>query len=311
MPSVTLAEAAKLAENDLVRAVIQQIIVINRMFDVLPFDSLDGNSIEYNRENVLGDVINAGHGTTFSFAASGKAPATFTQVNASLTTIMGDAEVNGLIQATRSGDGIDQAAAQIASKAKSVSRQYQQQLITGTGASNQFAGLSTLCSATQRLATGINGGPMTFALLDELLHQVTDKNGAADYLTMPSRTLRSYRALLRALGGAKVSEVVDMPGGAQVPAYGGVPIFKNDYIPINQTKGSSSGICTTIFAGTFDDGTRSHGIAGLTAAEAAGIQVEEVGEKEDADEGIWRVKWYCGLALFNEQGLALADGVTN
>ena len=53
------------------------------------------------------------------------------------------------------------------------------------------------------------------------------------------------------------------------------------------------------------------GFAVLTAAEAACIQVVELGAKEDADEGIWRVKWYCGLALFNEQGLAPADGVTN
>jgi hypothetical protein len=40
-------------------------------------------------------------------------------VTSPLTTIIGDAEVNGLIQATRSGDGNDQTAIQVASKAKS------------------------------------------------------------------------------------------------------------------------------------------------------------------------------------------------
>ena len=60
-----------------------------------------------------------------------------------------------------------------------------------------------------------------------------------------------------------------------------------------------------------DDGSRTHGIAGLTATKASGIQVVPVGEKEDADEYIWRVKWYCGLALFSEKGLACADGITN
>jgi hypothetical protein len=68
---------------------------------------------------------------------------------------------------------------------------------------------------------------------------------------------------------------------------------------------------TTIFAGTLDDGSRQHGIAGLTAREAAGIQVVDVGESETRDERVWRVKWYAGLALFSELGLACADGITD
>jgi hypothetical protein len=66
-----------------------------------------------------------------------------------------------------------------------------------------------------------------------------------------------------------------------------------------------------IFAGTLDDGSRSYGIAGLTASNAAGIQVVDVGEAETKDDHIWRVKWYCGLALFSEKGLAMADQITN
>jgi hypothetical protein len=43
----------------------------------------------------------------------------------------------------------------------------------------------------------------------------------------------------------------------------------------------------------------------------AGINVVDVGESETKDEHIWRVKWYAGLALFSEKGLALADGIRN
>lgn len=310
MASVTLAESAKLAQDELVAGVIENIITVNRMFDVLPFDGIEGNSLAYNRENVLGDVIMAGVGTTFSGASAGKAAATFTKVNSNLTTIMGDAEVNGLIQATRSGDGNDQTAVQIASKAKSAGRKFQDQLINGTGTGNEFAGLIQLCASGQKAATGTNGGNLSFGILDELLDLVVDKDGAVDYITMPARTLRSYKALLRALGGASVNEVVELPSGAEVPAYSMVPIFRNDYIPTNQTKGTGTA-CTTIFAGTLDDGSRTHGISGLTAANAAGIQVVDVGEAEDADEHIWRVKWYCGLALYSEKGLAAADGILN
>lgn len=310
MASVTLAESAKLAQDELVAGVIENIITVNRMFDVLPFDSIEGNALKYNRENALGDVIMAGVGTTFSGASAGKAAATFTSVTSGLTTIMGDAEVNGLIQATRSGDGNDQTATQIASKAKSAGRKYQDQLINGTGSGNQFTGLISLVASGQKVATGTNGGALSFAFLDEGMDLVTDKDGQVDYITMPARTLRSYKALLRALGGASINEVVTLPSGAEVPAYSACPIFRNDYIPVDQVKGSGSAQ-TSIFFGTLDDGSRTHGIAGLTAANASGIQVVPVGEKEDADEFIWRVKWYCGLALFSEKGLAVAEGITN
>lgn len=308
MASVTLAESAKLAQDELVAGVIEDVITVNRMFQVLPFDGITGNALAYNRENVLGTVETRDVGETIS---AGKAAATFTQVTSSLTTILGDAEVNGLIQATRSSDGNDQTSVQIASKAKSAGRKYQDMLINGTGSGSEFNGLLNLCAAGQTVDTGTDGTTISFAILDEMIDTVIDKDGDVDYFAFPARTLRNYFALLRALGGASINETVDLPSGDEVPAYRGVPIFRNDYIPVTQTKGATSGTATTIFAGTLDDGSRQHGIAGLTADQMAGINVVDVGEAETKDEHIWRVKWYCGLALFSEKGLACADGIQN
>lgn len=305
MPSVTLAESAKLANDELVAGVIANVITVNQMYELLPFDDIEGNSLAYNRENVLGDVQTATVGDTIT----AKAAATFTKVNSNLTTIIGDAEVNGLVQATRSGD-TDQEATQIASKAKSAGRSYQTQLITGDGTGNTFSGLLALCDAGQKVATGANGGALSFAFMDELLDLVIDKDGQTDYMIMNARTIRSYKALVRALGGAMADDVYEMPSGNRVIAYSGVPIFRNDYLPINQVKGAGSNQ-TTILAGTLDDGSRTHGIAGLTAREAAGIVIEDVGIHQSKDERITRVKWYCGLALFSLKGLAAADGITN
>jgi len=322
MPSVTLPESAKLAQDELVAGVIENIITVNQMFEVLPFDGIEGNALAYNRENELGPVATVGVGDSDGSIGSGasgtnstersqaKDAATFTQVTSTLTTIMGDAEVNGLIQATRSGDGNDQTSVQIASKAKSAGRKYQDQLINGDGSDFTFPGLLSLCSSNQEVNTGTDGSDLSFDILDELMDLVTDKDGDVDYITMHARTRRSYMALLRGLGGASIGDVVELPSGTEIPAYRGVPIFRNDYIPTNQSKGSSSNT-TTIFAGTLDDESRSHGIAGLTASEASGIQVVDVGESETKDERIWRVKWYAGLALFSEKGLACASGITN
>jgi hypothetical protein len=306
MPSVTLAESAKLARDELVAGVIENVITVNPFYDILPFDGIEGNSLAYNRENVVGDSQVLGVGGTIT----AKAAATFTLVNSNLTTIIGDAEVNGLIKATRSGDGNDQEAIQIASKAKSVGRRYQDMLITGTGASDQFSGLLLLTPAGQKATTGANGKALDFAVLDELIDLVVDKDGDVDYFMMHSRTIRSYFTLLRGLGGASVNEVIALPSGREVPGYRGVPMFRNDWNPINQVKGTGSAQ-TTIFAGTLDDGSRMHGISGLTAAQMAGINVVPVGESETKDESITRIKWYAGLALYSEKGIASADGITN
>lgn len=305
MASVTLAESAKLSQDQLIQGVIENVVTVNNFYEILPFAGIEGNALAYNRENVLGDVDVEGVDATIG----AKAAATFTQVTSNLTTIIGDAEINGLIQATRSNI-TDQTATQIGSKAKSAGRKYQDMLINGTGASDQFDGLINLCAAGQTVDTGTNGSALSFAILDELLDTVKDKDGEVDYIMMPSRTIRSYMALLRGLGGASISDTVALPSGKIMPAYRNVPIFRNDWIPINQTKGTGTDQ-TTVFAGTLDDGSNTVGLSGLTARNSSGIQIANVGESETKDNTIYRIKWYCGLALFSELGLACADGITD
>ena len=304
MATVTLAESAKLTQDMLLAGVIEQIVEVNPLFELFPFMEIEGNALAYNREKVIGDVQFLGVGGTIT----AKAPAEFDKVTSSLTTLIGDAEINGLIQATRS-NYTDQKAIQVASKAKSLGRKYQDSMINGDGTGNAFEGLLSLLPTGQLVNSGANGANFSFELLDELIDKVKDKDGAADFIMLPARTLRKYYALLRGLGGASIGDVITLPSGRQIPAYRGIPLFRNDWIPTNQTKGATAGTCTTIFAGTFDDGSGTHGIAGLTAMDAAGVRVEEVGVSETKDESITRVKMYCGMALFSELGLAAVDGI--
>jgi hypothetical protein len=64
MASVTLAESAKLGQNELVAGVIESIVTVNRMFEILPFDGINGNALKYNREALLGPVATVGVGDT-------------------------------------------------------------------------------------------------------------------------------------------------------------------------------------------------------------------------------------------------------
>ncbi|MHA2067539.1 MAG: major capsid protein [Candidatus Thorarchaeota archaeon] len=324
MPTVTLLESKKLAQDELVAGIIESIVTVNRFFSILPFDGIDGTALKYNREALLGPVATVGvgdqdgsigaaatAGSNLAERQAAKDAATFVEITASLTTIMGDAEVNGMIQATRSSDGNDQTGTQLASKAKSTGRKYQDMLVNGDGTNETFPGLLALCAASQTIpAVGANGDPLAFETLDQLMDTVLDKDGQVDYFMLPARTIRSFRTLLRALGGANISEVVTLPDGSTVPSYSGIPMFRNDYLPVDQTTGGSN-TTTTIYAGTLDEGGRSNGIAGLTASNASGMRVEDVGTHFDKDERVWRVIWYSGLALFSELGLACASGITD
>ena len=308
MASVTLAESAKLTQNELVAGVIENVITTNQMFQILPFDSFSGNALAYNRENALGSAAVAGVGSDLS-GASYKAAATFNQVSTSLTKIIGDAEVDNLIRVTRSDGGTDQEAIQVASKAKFIGREFQRMMISGSGASNEFSGLATLTPSGQTVSAGTNGGALSFTLLDELTDNVIDKDGMVDYIVMNNRSLRQYRVLLRALGGASITEVYTLPNGSTVQAYSGYPVFRNDWIPSDEVQGTAT-TTSSVYAGTLDDGSRSYGIAGLTSEIESGIQVVPVGESENKDERITRVRWYCSLALFNEKGISRLKGLT-
>lgn len=309
MPSVTLAESAKLTQDMLIVGIIENLITVNQFFELLPFDGIEGNALGYNRENALGDVQMAAVGD----AITAKNPATFSYITSPLTTIVGDAEVNGLIQATRSNKQ-DQTSVQVASKAKSASRQYQNQMINGTGVAPQMSGALALCDPTKITGANnnaANGAAIAFTDLDLGIRTVVDKDGAVDYIQMHARTIDSYLALVRALGGNSVNDIMlTLPSGRRIPHYRGIPIFRNDWIPTTQTKGATV-TCTSVLFGTIDDGSYTHGLSGLTARDANGLQVKSVGEKEAADERITRVVWYCGLALFSLNAMAIINGVTN
>lgn len=306
MTSITLAQAQNLVQDEFLSGVIENTITVDQFYQVLPFMGIGSNAITYNRELVLGDVELATVGSTLT----AKNAATTTQVTSSLTKIIGDAEVDDFVELTMSGS-TDQTGYQIASKLKSAGRQYRNSLINGTGTGNDFSGLLTLVDAGKTIApTGTNGDALSFATLDALLDEVTDKDGQVDYIIMNQRTRRSYRALLRALGGTSPDDIYMMPNGEQIIAYNGVPIFADNWTPINQTVGSTT-TATSVIAGTLDDGSHKVGISGLNAANDFGLSVKSVGTSQTKDEEIYRVRWYCGLALWNLNALAVATGITN
>lgn len=312
MATQTLAEAQKLINNEIVSGVAEDIITTSPIWQAMPWTGYEGQAILVNRENALGDAQHLAVGGTIT----AKAAATFTQVPFTAVTTIGDAEMNGLVAAQSSGAGVDQMAIEVSSKAKSVGRLLQTGVAQGSGTSPNLHSVHTLCDASQ-YTTAAATQALSFALLDELCALVKAKDGEVDFIMMPARTLRSYKTLVRALGGVNETMTFTMPNGTMrtVSVYEGIPIFVNDYLSVTETANGAAlttGALTSVYAGCWDDGTGKIGVAMIhPIAVEAGIAVEAIGASESKDEQIVRVKSYSNFAMFNRRGLARLTSISN
>lgn len=310
MATQTLPEAAKLINDEIVAGVAQDIIDVNPLYSVLPFVGYAGQAMVVNRENALGDAGVFAVGATITT----KTAATFEQATFSATKIIGDAEMDGLVQAQSVGAGVDQLAVEISSKAKSVGRIFQQGIATGTGTSPQMNSLHSMADSGQ-YTTASAGQALSFALMDEMLDLVLSKDGEVDWIMMPSRTMRSYKVLLRALGGTPGDWVVSLPDGRTTIGYEGIPIFKNTFLSVVETANGAAltgGALTSVWAGNFDDGSEKVGVAGIhPIAVPAGLQVEMIGKQEAVDSEIVRVKQYANFANFNRRAISRLPSISN
>ena len=310
MASQTLVEAKKFFNDQITAGVAQDIIDINPMFNFLPFTGYAGSAILVNRENALGDAaVFAVDATITSKAAS-----TQTQVPFTATKLIGDVELDGLVKVQSAGGGVDLLTHEISSKAKSIGRLFQTGIATGSGSSPQMNSLHSMCDAGQ-YTTASAGQALSFALLDELSDLILAKDGQVDWFMMAARTLRSYKVLLRALGGVTAMEVMTMPNGEKVITYEGVPVFKNTYLSVVETANGAAlttGVLTSVWGGVWDDGSNKVGVAGVHPIEVpAGIIVEPIGGMEAKDNQIVRVKQYANFASFNRKGIARLPSINN
>jgi hypothetical protein len=312
MATQTLAEAQKLINNEIVAGVVEDVITTNPIWQAMPWTGYAGQAILVNREGSLGDAQHLAIGGTIT----AKNAATFVQTAYSAVTTIGDAELNGLVAAQSRSAGVDQLAVEISSKAKSVGRLLQAGVATGTGVAPQLHSLHTLTDASQYTAASA-GQALSFELLDELLDLVKAKDGEVDFIMMHGRTLRSYRSLVRALGGVSETIAFDMGNGRMrnIDVYNGIPIFQNDYLSVTETANGAAltgGNLTSVYAGCFDDGSGKVGTSMIYPdGTPVGFDVTLVGESENKDERIVRVKSYSNFVCFNRRGLARLTSINN
>lgn len=295
-----VTEAAKLSEVMLERGVIEEIIDRDDLFALLPFLKVEGKSYDYVRENTLseGDFLDP-------YDAVPEGAATFSEVTAKLKILAGDVDLDKFTQETMS-DLNNQLAVQLAAKAKGLGRKFRRTIAIGNSSVNskEFDGIAQYVVSGQTLIAGTNGAAVTASMLDELKDAV--KNGV-DVFMMRAGTWRAIRALLRAMGGNDAQTIMVPNFGHAIPAYDGVPVIINDFLPADEVQGSSSLTCS-IYALRLNEVDGFHAIYG---GASAGIRVEDIGTIQNKDATRHRVKWYAGTALKATHSIARLKGITN
>jgi HK97 family phage major capsid protein len=294
--AMTKVEAAKLTQDMLLRGVIETIVQESAVLQVLPFMEVTGTAVTYNREATMPAAQFYDVGDTWV-----EATPTFTTVTASLKIMGGDADVDNFLQATYS-DPNDLEAEVIASRAKSVAHGYTQAFYTGDDGVNpkEFDGLRAAVPAGQTVSVATNGGPLTLDLMDQVIDKV--KPGKPDALFLSKRTRRKLSSLRRSSGNLLEMDVDQF--GKRAFWYDGIPLLVDDFIPDNEVQGSSGAVCSSIYPVKFG---MQVGVMGL---EHGGIQIDRIGELETKDATRHRIKWYAGLAVFSELGVARLQGIT-
>jgi hypothetical protein len=127
---LTLGAQRDLTNDMLVKGIIDSIVTVNQFYQHLPFKGIQGNALAYNREAVGVDQQDLVSVLRTGVSGINKDQQTHTRHSTELTTIIGDAQVNGLIQAVGS-DYNDATAIQVAAKAKGVGRKFMDLMING------------------------------------------------------------------------------------------------------------------------------------------------------------------------------------
>jgi len=302
--ALTLAEAAKLSNDVVLQGVVETVVKESPVLEVVPFVEVVGNALTYNRENAMATAAFYDVGDTWS-----ESTPTFTQVQATLKILGGDADVDQYIATTRSNVQ-DIEAAVLELKAKAVAHQFEDEFIYGdTGVDSKgFDGLHALCDSGQQVHAGSGTTPAALSLksLDETIDLV--RPGKPDFLLMSRRTRRGISAYARALTSPVHFGAGDF--GQRLMYYDGIPVLESDFLLDTEAiasgaySASTGGASTSVFAVKAGEGL----LAGITNG---GVQVENVGALETKDARRWRCKWYVALALFSNVALARLDGISS
>jgi hypothetical protein len=289
--ALTLLEAAKQNPGKVYEnAVVELYAGSSDILTTLPFETISGNSLAYNRESSLPGIGFRGVNESYTPSTGVLNP-----LSERLVIAGGDLDVDKFILDTMG----DVRATHEAMKIRALSLAWTKTFIKGDSSSDprEFDGLQTRLAGDQKIAAGstANGTPLSLAKLDEAIDQTL----MPTHLIMSKAMARKFTSATR---NPSVSGYITWDKdefGKRVLAYNGLPILTVDLdhtsapiLPFTEAATSGTATATSIYVVSFGDMM----LQGLQNGE---ISVRDLGELQTAPIFRTRVEWYNGIAVFH------------
>lgn len=290
--AITLIEAAKVAQGrgDTYRSGVMELYAqTSDVLRVLPFETIQGNAIHYNREEAMPGVGFRGVNEGYTESTGILNPVTET-----LAIAGGELDVDRFIVQTQ---GEDQRSIQEAMKIRALSARWTLSFIKGDngGDPREFSGLQARITGDQLISAGTTAGgaPLSLNKLDELIDQVDDPTHLI--MNRPMRRRLSQAARDPNVGGYITYEKDEF--GSRVMMYGDLPILivdkdneYNEILPFAEVASSGASTASSIYCVSMAD----DGVVGI---ENGGIDVRDLGELASKPVYRTRVEWYAGMMV--------------
>lgn len=306
LTGLTLVEAAKLETGDVVRqAIIELYAGSSDILMNLPFDTIPGNAIKYNREESLPGVGFRGVNESYTPSTGVLNPLTEALVIAG-----GDLDVDKFIVDTM---GMAQRSTHEAMKVRALSLAWTKKFIKGDNQSDprEFDGLQVRITGDQKIAAGTDdgGSALSLAKLDEAIDQTLNPT----HLLM-SKAMR--RRLTQAARNTSVGGFITYDKdafGRPVTMYNDLPIMTVDLdnagaaiLGFNEASNhaNATATATSIYILSLGDGM-------LTGFQNGGVDVRDLGELQTAPVYRTRVEWYNGIACYNGRAATRLWSISN
>jgi len=295
--ALTLVEAAKLHTGNVIRsAIIELYAMTSDILRVLPFETIAGNALRYNREETLPGIGFRGVNEAYTESVGVINPVTEPLVIAG-----GDLDVDKFIIDTM---GADQRSTQEAMKTKALSLRWSKAFIKGDSVSQprEFDGLQARLTGTQLISAGATAGgaALSLAKLDEIIDAVDSPTHLIMNRTMRRRL--SAAARTTTVGGFITWEKDEF--GRQMMVYNDLPILITDQdnagaeiLAFDEAAASGGATATSIYVVSFREGM-------LTGIQNGDIDTRDLGELETKPVFRTRVEWFSGMALFHPRAAA-------
>ena len=305
--ALTIVEAAKLNPGDVLRSAIVEMYARNSdILRVLPFESIAGNALKYNREEILPGVGFRGVNEGFTESVGVLNP-----ITESLVIAGGDLDVDRFIVQTM---GPNQRSVQESMKVKALAHRWTLAFIKGDSSADprEFDGLQRRIpvGSSQLIDAGATSGgdALSLFLLDTLIARVDDPTHLLMNKTMSLRLAQAARNT--AVGGFISWEPNEF--GMRVMQYNGLPILLADedntgaqILPFSEANpGGGAAASTSLYCLSLGGGR-------MVGIQNGDVDVRDLGELETKPVLRTRVEWYAGTAIFQGKSVARLRGVKN